>query len=390
MAQEQEEQYAEDIIASTSYDAALPNAKKSFLPWHKPRKQFVRDKQWREQIERLIPELNTADSTLKYLGLPGTDLLDIRYFHDSVCKSHKKKLFYIGFNSAAISLSAAQVELNISLDEVNKLPDVIPGSEVITDDFRMVANTNSYAHRQTLKHGPYDIVNLDLCDSFGNQPPASIELTHYSAVSQLLAIQARTKTPWLLLLTTRVGPSHVDQELLDIFVKKFNENLLECEAFRANSQKHFNINDSEQLDEIIKNCKGHSDVFLTGICKWLIGIAVIQNPPTIVELKSALGYRVEAGAEDLDLVSLAIKFTPTVHALDPMGLAGKQPDQLKECDFAPNLVSRLANRVDVDNVLAADQTMMESMSSNMADLLNLARYDLNEFKSWLAQGCPAN
>ena len=39
----------EDIFGDTTYSDEKPS-EKPFAPWHKPRKQFVRSKQWTDQL----------------------------------------------------------------------------------------------------------------------------------------------------------------------------------------------------------------------------------------------------------------------------------------------------------------------------------------------------
>jgi hypothetical protein len=48
-----DEEHADDIVPSIAYEAPLP-LRKEFLPWHMPRKQYVRHHQWRQRIERLL------------------------------------------------------------------------------------------------------------------------------------------------------------------------------------------------------------------------------------------------------------------------------------------------------------------------------------------------
>ena len=57
--------------------------------------------------------------------------------------------------------STAHTELNISLDEVRRLPRVDPMSDVIGDNFALVAKEDSLACRKTRELGPYDVINLD-------------------------------------------------------------------------------------------------------------------------------------------------------------------------------------------------------------------------------------
>lgn len=385
----QEEELADDIVGVVEYEAPLPQ-KKGFLPWHRPRKQYVRDYQWRHQIEELLPELQLDGGLLRYLGLPGVDLLDLRYFHDSICAPGGMKLRFLGFNSAACPNSAAQTELNISLDEVSRLPYVDPSSDVIPDDFRQVGNDRSIAWRQTRKLGPYDIINLDLCDGFAAEAPGGLESTHYDALNRLLSLQARNRNPWLLLLTTRVGKGHVHEDVLEKLVAKYRQNLVDCEAFKGASLERFFIGDGAQLSEAVGTENGLTNVFLTGICKWLLVCALGQNPPTKVELKSVIGYRVEQEAAHEDLISLALKFVPTFNpADDPIGLANQPPAALDECSLAKKLLNRVANRKNADAILAEDEPLHQKMAEAMAVLLELARYDVAEFHNWVQNGCPA-
>jgi hypothetical protein len=131
---------------------------------------------------------------LKYLGLPGIDLLDLRYFHSQVCETRNINLRFLGFNSSAMPTSRGHTELNISLDEVRRLARVDPMSDVIRDNFTLVAKENSIACRKTRELGPYDVINLDLCDGFGAQSPGAVDHNYYDAVASLLALQARYKS----------------------------------------------------------------------------------------------------------------------------------------------------------------------------------------------------
>ena len=122
--------HADDIAPAVVYEARVPG-RKSFLPWHKPRKQYVRHHQWRAEIDLMLNDAPRADNTLKYLGLPGPDLLDLRHLHAEICEPRDLGFRFLGFNNAAKPSSAAQTELNISLDEVNRLSRIDPQSEIV-------------------------------------------------------------------------------------------------------------------------------------------------------------------------------------------------------------------------------------------------------------------
>src|SRR6266545_1229360 len=98
--------------------ALTPNLKKTFKPWHKPRKQHIRVHLWGEAIRALIKANGlTAGDVLHYLGMPGEDFLDLRSL-DTVCRNAKIKVRYLGLDSTA---GAAEFETNISNYEVAQL-----------------------------------------------------------------------------------------------------------------------------------------------------------------------------------------------------------------------------------------------------------------------------
>lgn len=376
-----DEGFADGIVGAVAYEAPLPQ-KKDFLPWHRPRKQFVRHYQWCEQIEALLPAIQADGRALKYLGLPGVDLLDLRYLHDQVCQPRQIQLKFLGFNSGANPLSNAQTELNISLHEVRKLAFVDPVSEVIGDNFCLIANESSMAWDKTMQFGPYDVINLDLCDGFGVHEPGVLEDTHYNALSRLLSLQARKKNPWLLLITTRIGQEHVHPDVLEKFIQKFIDNLRDCQPFQLASANNFSIADEAALRTAVGSPRGVATVFLTGLCKWLLGLAIGHTSK--IEVKSVIGYRVVPNAEHEDLVSIALKFEPTfVPTQDALGLANHQPNLPDECVLATKALKRVAKCVDADAVLAKDCELNRAMEAATAGLLELARYDVQEFYAWL-------
>ena len=220
-----EEDASEGIVELRDYSAPLP-IPKPFLPWHRPRKQFVRDKQWSQQISRLLHDHPPLDNVLRYLGLPGVDLLDLRYFNSVVCQPKAMSLCFLGFNNAARPSTSAGIELNISTDELMKSAGVDPRSSIIIDDFSSLANQNSLASKSARDVGPYDVINLDLCDGFGAKPPERGGSSYYSAVNSLLALQSRSKRPWLFLLTTRADKPNIDPEVLSKMIDKYLKNLL--------------------------------------------------------------------------------------------------------------------------------------------------------------------
>lgn len=371
-----------DIIGIDTYEAELPR-KKDFLPWHRPRKQFVRHKQWLEQINRMLEGMIPENNVLKYLGLPGEDLLDLRYFHHKVCVPKNLALKYLGFNHGAKSTSQS-AELNISIDEISKLSLIDPSSIILGDDFSQLAKINSIAWDRSTKMGPFDIINIDLCDGFAKEPTNPFKKTHYDTVVQLMTLQARRTNPWLLFLTTRTGKDHIDGGIFEQLKKLYGDNLINCPPFEQHSKTVFSISNSVNLDEAIKIDKGLSNVFLTSLCKWIASIALGQRPPAKVEVRSVLGYKVAKSVDHLDLVSLAIMIEPTlIPAPDKLGLSTAKDTPNNECSVAVQAVKRVSGMLDIDQLLDENPGIMEEMISMSSSLLEEARYDIASYQAWL-------
>lgn len=351
---EPEEGLMDDEFPITAYEAPS-REKKPFLPWHRPRKHFVRHQQWQLQIDNLVKEVPLDQQTLRYLGLPGTDLLDIRHFHKTLCEPRELKLRFLGFNTAAHPQDAGQTELNISLDEVLKLPRIDPRSNVIADDFCLLADDSSLAWSHARDLGPFDVINLDLCDGFAKHRPDCLDNNHYNAVNKLMALQSGKKQPWLLFLTTRTGQQDINEAVLNTLIEKYRRNLAECVSFQEKSSTDFGIaNDTDLLREV-KTPDGHLSVFLVALCKWMIGIGVGQQPPFKVSVTSVHGYKVSPDATHNDLVSIAFRFDPTfAPAPDPMGIARVEDGRPNECQLATATVRRVKNRRCVDTILRDD------------------------------------
>lgn len=378
-----EERTEDDMFAITAYEAPS-REKKPFLPWHRPRKHFVRHEQWQQQIEILVNAGQLEQQTLRYLGLPGTDLLDLRHFHKTLCEPKELMLRFLGFNTAADPKDVGQTELNISLDEVRKLPRIDPRSNVIADDFCLLADDSSLAWGHARDLGPFDVINLDLCDGFAKHQPGCLDNNHYNAVNKLMTLQSGKKQPWLLFLTTRTGQQDINAAVLNTLIEKYRRNLIDCISFQKKSATDLKIGDDTDLKQAVQTPDGHLSVFLVGLCKWMIGIGVGQQPPFKVTVTSVLGYRVLPEATHLDLVSIAFRFDPTFAAApDPMGIAKVEDTRPDECKLATATVSHVKNRKCVDTILRDEATVMTSMVEATAELLAQARYDISKFRAWL-------
>lgn len=379
---ENDEVVASDIFGTTSYEAQARAEKKEFKPWHKPRKQFVRDRQWCNEILELVNEVAPTNNTLTYLGLPGDDLLDLRYFHDQICKPNKLMLKFLGFNNSEEAKATATIELNISKHEISKLEFISAESLIISDDFCQISTDSSIANKRSKNMGPFDVINIDLCNGFAKLPHDDENFTenHYNTLYKLMAFQQRRKDPWLLFITTRCGLDHIDSSVLKILKKIYGNNLNSCPLFQEASMIDYNFDNLESLDQFIESEKGASDVFLIGLCKWIASIGLSMNPKVKVEVKSAYGYKVLHSVKHLDLTSICLKIIPTdITQQDSAGLAKIEAANIEECEVAVQALKTICYQHDVDTMLSNDPELKSQMVKATGELLGLARYNIEEY-----------
>ena len=353
-------------------------APKEFKPWHKPRKQFVRREQWSALLRRLYKNRGPGDA-LRYLGLPGTDLIDLRYLHEQFCRDNNRSLCFLGFNTEAQSGSPAHVELNVSLDEVRRLPNVDKQSAVLPDDFRLIANEDSIAWSRTVQLGPFDIVNIDLCDGLGSDVPQN-DGSIYNAIARLMAFQARNSNPWLLLITTRIGRGMFNADAEQRLISHFRENIVNCAGF-AEACEQLLESDVESIDPATCSQSDLLNLMIVAIGKWLSKL-VQTIIPTRVELASTQGYRVDPDASKEDLVSLALRFEPVIVAAAD-ALSPTPPAPVDECAIAKAILRRSNHRLDVDNILAQQPNLRDELIGETERLLTDARYDAEAYRQWL-------
>ena len=353
-------------------------ASKEFKPWHKPRKQFVRREQLSVLLRRLYEKREPGDP-LHYLGLPGTDLIDLRYLHEQLCRETGRPLRFLGFNTEAQRGNPAHVQLNVSLDEVRRLANVDSQSAVIHDDFRRIGNSDSVAWHRTREFAPFDVVNIDLCDGLASDPPKN-DQSFYKALAELVAIQRHNPNPWLLLVSTRIRHGMFDADAEGLLTGLFRENVANCEGF-TEVCKEILESDVESIDPATCSDADLLVLMTAAIGKWLSALVRAQGPSRI-ELASTHGYRVNPVAVREDLVSLALRVEPVIMpSRDP--LSPTPPTLEDECTTAKAILKRLANRLDVDTILEQHPDMYEELVGETERLLADARYEVAGYRAWL-------
>lgn len=364
-----------------------------FKPWHLPRKQHVRSAQWSAAIERLIDEL-IDERPVKYLCLPGEDLLDIGTVAD-LCERKGRKLRYLGFDTDMQQPSISTQRL-VSQQIISQRGCVEPGSVIVPDNFASIGNQNSKGYRSLRDGGSYDVVNLDLCDSF----TSSASKLH-QALMQILAHQFNNRAEsWLLFLTTRSEIDGVAPVERDAYLRLLIGNASESTAFLGLVGGIF-----EQVfpvvpsaDDIMNCCRSRANLsgkmLSLGIGKWLASIAIARDPWR-VDLLSVWSYRTgltSPRAEEFartppNLFSLVFKFQKIqVGRADANGLAadtvgGVVPSEIQLAEKMAKCVK--SHTKDVDTDLADDQALATKLQSECEALLQVRNYSLSHYRDWL-------
>jgi len=288
---------------------------------------------------------------------------------------------FLGFNRA---LKAGDPDLNTSLDEVRRLPYVDSRSELLGEDFRLLANTTSIAWKRAVDLGPFDVINLDLCDSVATDRPAAGSI--YDAMQRLMALQIRNQHPWIFLLTTRIGRNHMEPDVVDLLARQVRQNASRCVGFVEKCNELLSFDAAAFVTDECSEGQFFG-LMVVAICKWIAGLIVgAAGSPSTVELASSQAYTVDSTSPHFDLVSFALRVRPILSPnRDAAGLATAAPISVDECRTATRIVLRVAKTVAVDQVIKDEPGLRGELVSELEAILSLARYGRLDYRDWLAR-----
>jgi hypothetical protein len=372
-----------------------------FKPWHLPRKHHLRKRQWADSLRHLLNDIPDR-RLIKYLCLPGEDMLDVQVLAD-VCRENNRRLRYLGFDQSIGD--GARSTQRLAAEQIVRQTDAIEdSSQVLPDDFTSIARPESIGNRRLRDGGSYDAVNLDMCDAFTTHAWAP---TH-AAILELLTHQCnRRGEPWLLFITSRSEVCRLQQPEVESYARAIRNNAGRSAGFRQSLANvgglHVDANVATVLDSIAQQLDG--DTYLAGrwltigIGKWLLGI-LGKNDPWRVDLLSAYAYRtgllsgdgtVYAG-EPPNLFSLVFRFEKIRQTrTDPAGLAPVPNREFAGFDEV-KLAEKLAKRVeehttDLDRQMQDDPATHAALSDECEALLAVRYYSRTAYRAWIA-GLP--
>jgi hypothetical protein len=365
---------------------------RAFRPWHRPRKQWIRRYQWHDSLLAMLRETHfPADSRIvRYLSLPGEDLLDVRVLREA-CEEAGVDLRFTGLNSVSRG-SADDMQLNISESEVRGLARIHSGSAILRERFQSIANNGSLAHAEVRDGGPFHAVNLDLCDHIALRPAGGGQPTVIDALAEVIQMQLKHAIhPWLLFITTRVAPDRIDARNLAALIQAVTDNIATSPEFGERTAALLQT-ESEGLraalaDPANLDPRAFMSLFALGFGKWLLRYVGAAHPERSVRMLPSCFYAVQPGRPDM----LSLGFRCDVvqaPAMDRYRLVGQNAGDGvgAEIDYAMRLLDVTGEMFDLDKMLGQNEQLAESVTIESADLLRSAHYDVDGqpgYRGWV-------
>jgi hypothetical protein len=380
----------EDDLRALLGEGPVPfpaKVERGFKPWHRPRKQYVRDAQWSREIGMLASDLRLGGSEFRYLTLPGNDLLDIRYIAETVCSPLQVKLRYLGFNTAVTSQDSQQPELNSAEFSVIRMDCIHSDSEVYSADFRSVGQSRSPEWHRVKRDAPFHAINIDLCGGFAGVEKSNGVPNYFAALQAILQHQMHSDEDFLLFITTRMDDDSVNDTAKEALVQLAQQIHDDCTAYASDLATAWGLQNSASPIRVA-DFVDSGEAFMLGLTQWIISRGVELGLKASV--RSFMTYRVAPGLGDDDIVSLAIRFRPDpVVRPDPHGLVkivNPPPTPAEKiCAQSRTVPRRVNRRAKVDELLHAHAEEFERCIQASSKLLGAAGYDASLYRDWVMQ-----
>ncbi len=363
-----------------------------FLPWHKPRKQWIRREQWASSIEQLADTLALADQQepLRYLSMPGPDLLDIRSIHP-ICLQKNIKLQFVGLNAGNDDNNKAVTQALLS--QVRALPAVHEASEIVEDRLEHLWRRDTVSYKRIIDlERSFDVINMDLCGSFTEGMPSNGD-TVPKALGALLEHQANKRTKdWLFFITSKVDSPSVDQATMQKLMEHLNSRFEEEPEFLAAVlengllQPHEVRENTVALDQL--SAQSYACMFTVGMGLWMVELVTGTEPGWKATMLPHYEYRV-APREVCDMVSLGFYCARLRPHPAPNILNDRPVADLPATD-KPALIRRSINKIrervrdrhDVDLKLHLDPALYAASLDEAAALMVECLYDEARYREW--------
>lgn len=377
----------DNVLPPRVEEPAVPTKLNRLLPWHTPRKQLVRERQWIYLGRRLIdhqkgrpglPEREDRQPEVRYLTLPGIDYLDVRQLGEE-CESSGCRLTSTGFQSGG--------QGNRDVARAKLREQALVDSGLITGNsytfprrFEDIAHFGAQAYRELERRGPFHIVNVDACGSLA-APGADHQSRLIDAVYRVVELQLRLNVGrWLLFLTTDVRPDSLERATLNQLCESIFSNADADEDFRATALPLLDTtaDDIRQAVETASAGPGMRflQLFGLGMAKWFLHLAHDKNWDMKTHHPFCYSTR-PAGDETPSMVCLAFEFLPPPPGLrDQFRVARAQPTPgPAHEDTSLRAAAKTADMANADCRIRTNAQLRAQMTEKLRALLAEAGYE---------------
>ena len=367
-------------------ETAVPAPLDRLMPWHRPRKQIVRERQWiryaRELIdsERGKPGLPAPIGALPqvhYLTLPGTDYLDVRLLGE-LCRQKDCRLKSTGL-LAGPPMNPHMARAKLREQALVDAGYVTDESQIYPYRFEEITAVTGMTYRLLEERGPFHIVNVDACGSIA-APTAQHSHRLVDALYRVVEFQLTHRADrWLLFVTVDARPDSIDEETLGNLYDAVVKNAQQSASFEAAVLSMVGNTggpvDNAMRAVTVRDGAPFLRVFALSLSKWLLHFADEADWDT----KTHTAYCYSTTQHDDQtptMACLALEFLPRRAGLpDPFAVTRADPAPPNAAiDTSLRAISKIAAMEDLDQALRASPPLHDRMARRTAELLKEAGY----------------
>lgn len=372
-----DDEIGEDVLPVEIEDVAIPVALE-LQPWHTPRKQYVRERQWRHYAAQLIRTLagkpSLAAGRLNYLTLPGTDYFDVEIL-GALANEAGLQLHTTGF-LADTANDPIKARSQFRADSLIKKGLMIDNSITFHQRFESIADPATQAYREVRTRAPFHVINIDACGSIA-APAAHHSNRLIDAMHQLIGLQFdRMQDPWLLFLTTDASPNSVSEQVRTALEGAIRTNAAQSEEFRDGAVACLGA-EGEDIEAAIQgvgdDASKYAALYSLGLSKWILHNA--DDVGWDVKCQQFYAYSTRPDGSP-SMTCLAYEFRPRpVRHNDRFGaVTPMHPPAPHRPDFSLKALERARAMENLDTYLAEHEEIRREYAAKQRTLLEGAGY----------------
>ena len=372
----------DSVLPEEVDDIAVPLPLVALQPWHRPRKQFIRERQWVRCAEMLLDRLGASDAPslrsgkVNYLTLPGVDYFDVEVI-GRLAAERDLDLETVGFMAEAVN-EPVKARSQFRSEALVKRGLITDTSVTYPYRVEELARRGGQAYRNARARAPFHIINIDACGSIA-RPGAQPSTTLMEALFCLLELQFNTiRDPWLLYLTTDVRRETVDPKVKRALDEAIEQNASESDEFCQGVIASVGGPGDELVQALARADAVPAKLlrkFSLGLAKWLIHNAVQQEWD--VKCRPFFCYSTTGeGEQGPSMPCLAFEFRPRpLNLRDVHGVVeALVDDEEGGLDYSMEALRRSQEMTDVDTLLANDALLERDFADRQRGLLQRAGY----------------